>query len=65
MMNKVDLTDKNLISGTFLNEIKETITKLTPGQNAPTLPTTFFNYQTLTLDILSTFGASVFDPTSF
>jgi len=46
MMNKLDLTDKNLISGSFLKEIGDTIDKLTPaaGSNAATLPTTFYNY---------------------
>ena len=65
-MNKVDLTDHNLVSGTFLNEIKATITKvMSPDDKTATLPTTFFNYQTLSQDILSTFGAAVFDTASF
>jgi hypothetical protein len=69
MMNKVDLTDQNLVTGTMINEI---ITKMTlimdqepvtdPTQAANTV---FFNYQVLSNDILNAMGRSLFNQDDF
>ena len=69
MMNKIDITDKNLISGSFLKELNERITLITT-QTEPTDPNAaknpvFFNYQVLNLDILNVIGRAMFDPEDF
>lgn len=65
MMNKVDLTDNNLVSGTMVQEIIDKMTLLTT-QTEPTDPTAaantvFFNYQVLDNDFLNVLGRALFN----
>jgi hypothetical protein len=69
MMNKVDLTDKNLVTGTMINEIINKMTLIMdqepvtdPTQEANTV---FFNYQVLSNDILNAMGRSLFNQDDF
>jgi len=69
MMNKVDMTDKNLVTGTMLNEIITKMnlitTQTTPTDPTPDTVTVFFNYQVLSNDILNAIGRSLFNQDDF
>ena len=62
--------DHNLVSGTFLKEMSDKLTDLKNGEggkksNAPTLATVFYNYQTMSADILNTIGRATFEEDSW